>query len=311
MSLRPLTLEEFINQTEAKRELEDIIQSSRIRDELPEHMLFYGPAGVGKTTLAYIISHELRCPFNETTGGAVEDEVGLVQIMSPACGGVLFIDEIHRLKPAIQERLHSVLEDGVYHPSRNLESFKVCICFIGATTKLALLNKPFRDRFPISIRLNPYPIEDMNKIGRINTKKLGLDLSDDALEKVSISSRGIPRILNNLLLRIRDNQTANGIIGEETTGEEIQTFLEALPDKYDKFGLTRLDRQILATLAESGKPMGLRNLAFSVDEDVSTIEEVLEPFLLQSGYVQRTSRGRTITPKGITVINPSNSTSLF
>jgi len=308
---RPRSLEEFFGQEKVKKVLKIAIESAKRRGEPLDHVLFYGPPGTGKTTLATIIAQELGKEIKIISAPMVERKGDIVAvIMSLNEGDVLFIDEIHRLNRAVEETLYTAMEDFridiVSGAGRgravSIELPKFTL--IGATTRLNLLTPPFRSRFGMICRLELYSVEELKVIAGNNVKKLGLVVTEEGLLKIAKSSRGTPRIMNQLIKRVRDYAVVHG--WEKVTGERVDFILRELG--IDEFGLDSLDRKILKTIAEvfKGGPVGLNTLAAVLKEDVDTIENVHEPYLVEGGFLVRTPRGRKITDKGFLVIGMKN-----
>jgi len=300
-TLRPHLLKDFQGQEEIKENLSIFIQAARQRKESLDHLFLSGPPGLGKTTLAGIMAREMGCDFKVTSAPALEkpkDLAGILTTLSEA--SVFFIDEIHRLKPALEEMLYTAMEDfeidwilGQGPTARTIRIPIPRFTLVGATTKAGQVSSPLYSRFGISIRINLYKIEDLLRIIVRSSKIMNIKITQKACEKLAISSRGTPRVANRLLRRMRDFAQ---IKGDGTVTEEIVLHgLERLG--IDHCGLEPLDREILQTIAEkyAGGPVGAETLAISIGEAVETLEDFYEPFLIQSGFIQRTPRGRTIT----------------
>lgn len=303
ISLRPQRLSEFVGQKDIKANLSVFIEAAKKREEPIEHVLLYGNPGLGKTTLAHIIANEIGSQIRVTSGPALEKIGDLAAIISNfGRGDVLFIDEIHRMNKTIEEILYPAMEDyaldlivGKGPTARtlrlNLEKFTL----IGATTRLSLLSSPLRDRFGVTHHLNFYTEADINQILSRSAKLLNVTIDQESLTLLSTRSRRTPRIANRLLRRVRDfaQVKADGCI----TNDLCARALEML--NVDHEGLDQTDRQILETIIEkfSGGPVGLSTIAAATQEEVETIEEVHEPFLLQIGFLQRTPRGRIVTDR--------------
>lgn len=315
IGLRPQSLQEFIGQESLKNNLSILLEAAKKRNEPIEHLLLYGNPGLGKTTLANIISKEIGAQIRVTSGPALERVGDLAAILSNlGHGDILFIDEIHRLNKTIEEVLYPAMEDfaldlvvGKGPTARtlrlNLEKFTI----IGATTRLSLLSSPLRDRFGMTYHLNFYEEEEMKKILERSARLLEVKTDQEAIGELARRSRRTPRIANRLLRRVRDFATvkSNGQINHNLAKEALNTL------EIDTHGLDRIDRQILEIIIEkfNGGPVGLSTLAAATQEEAETIEEVYEPFLLQLGLLQRTSRGRIATPKAFTHLGktpPSN-----
>ena len=301
-SLRPETLAEYIGQDKIKENLHIFIEAAKRRLEALDHVLFYGPPGLGKTTLAYIIAKELGVGIKSTSGPAVERQGDLAAILTNLQRQeVLFIDEIHRLNPAIEEVLYPAMEDykidiiiGQGPGARTIRLDIPHFTLIGATTRTGLLTSPLRDRFGIIIRLDFYKPEELRKILMRSAKIMNTPLDEKGAGEISGRSRGTPRIANRLLRRARDYAQimADGVI----TGEVAIKALNML--EIDERGFDMMDRKLLLTIIEkfSGGPVGVETIAAAISEDKDTIEDVYEPFLIQEGFLSRTPRGRLATP---------------
>lgn len=301
LSLRPQRLAEFIGQPKVKDSLRIYIDAALARREPLDHTLFFGPPGLGKTTLAELIARELGVNIRTTSGPALEkpgDLVGTLTNMRE--GDILFIDEIHRLRPVIEEFLYPAMEDYRIDirlsegPKAQTITMPVeRFTLIGATTRLGMLTAPLRARFGIEQRLNYYPVESLELIVRRTAEVLQVIVQDDGAEEIARRSRGTPRVANRLLRRIRDfaQVRANGIITRAVADEALQLL------EVDQFGLDDMDARILKAIIEKfdGGPVGVSTIGAAVGEDAGTIEEVYEPFLVQNGFLQRTPRGRMAT----------------
>lgn len=310
LTLRPRTLDDYIGQQQVKENLKIFLTAARQREEPIEHVLLYGPPGLGKTTLAHIIAREMNTNIRVTSGTAVTKAGDLAALLTNmAEGDMLFIDEIHRLPKQIEEVLYPAMEDFVLDivlgkgPSGqvvrlNLPRFTI----IGATTRYNLLSAPLRDRFGVTYRLDFYRKEDIAKIVERSAKLLALELDDDAATEISKRSRATPRVANRILKRVRDFSQVKGD-GGIITLSQVKSALEMLA--VDQMGLEDLDRKILRMIIENynGGPVGLSTLAAIVQEDAGTIEEVYEPYLMQIGFLARTSRGRVVTERGYEHLN--------
>jgi Holliday junction DNA helicase RuvB len=302
-SLRPETLDEMIGQTHLRENLSVFVQAARERKEALDHLLFYGPPGLGKTSLARIVANEMGAQFRATSGPAIErpgDLAALLTNLEP--GDVLFIDEIHRLTSTVEEILYPAMEDfqldiliGEGPSARSIRLDLPRFTLVGATTRAGLLTSPLRDRFGWSARLEYYPVEDLQKIVTRSSRVLGLETSDSAAGEIASRSRGTPRIANRLLRRVRDFAQVERGVNAEIDGPSTRSALERLD--VDEEGFDRLDRSFLMTLIEKfdGGPVGLETLAAAVGEDKGTLEDVVEPFLIHRGFLDRTPRGRVAT----------------
>ncbi len=301
LKLRPQRLAEFIGQSKVKESLDIAIQAALGRREPLDHALFHGPAGLGKTTLAELIARELGANIHTTSGPALEkpgDLVGTLTNLRP--GDILFIDEIHRLRPIIEEFLYPAMEDfkidirlsdgpHAQTVAMTIERFTL----IGATTRFGLLTAPMRARFGLTMRLDFYAADDLVEIVRRTSRVLGVELHDDGADEIARRSRGTPRIANRLLRRVRDyaQVRAGGVITKQVAGDAL-----AMLD-VDDLGLDDMDNRIVKAIIEKfdGGPVGVQSLAAALGEDPDTIEEVYEPFLVQNGLLHRTPRGRAAT----------------
>lgn len=303
LNIRPSNLDEYIGQSEIKENLRVFIKSSLMRGENLDHILLYGPPGLGKTTLAYIIANELGSNIKTASGPSIEKAGDLAAILSTLEeGDVLFIDEIHRIPRYIEEILYPAMEDfyldiivGSDGSSRNIKINLPKFTLVGATTRAGDLSSPLRDRFGIISKLNYYTEEELYQIIKRTSRVLDTPITDEAARSLASRSRGTPRIANRLFKRVRDFALVygDGIINEEI----LDSSLDRL--KVDKTGLDETDNNLLLAIIErfNGGPVGLEALASSIGEEASTIEDVYEPFLLQQGYLKRTARGRVVTDK--------------
>ena len=301
LTLRPQSLDEFIGQRNLKENLAIAIEAARKRGEALDHVLLYGPPGLGKTTLAAIISNELGVHIDYTSGPVLQKKLDLTGALTTLRERqVFFVDEIHRLMPDVEEMLYSALEDFRVDlmvgtgPGARTHSIPVPpFTAIGATTRQGLISAPLRSRFGLTLRLSPYDTADLTKIVFRSAKLLGVEVDSGAAEEIARRARGTPRIANRLLRRVRDYSEvrADGIASQDVAC----TALDLL--EVDPLGLDEIDRKVMDTVLSKygGGPVGLNTIAASVGEDASTIEEVYEPYLMQLGFLDRTPRGRVGT----------------
>jgi Holliday junction DNA helicase RuvB len=305
VALRPRSLDEYVGQERMKENLRVFIRAARERGEPLDHVLLYGPPGLGKTTISHILAGAMQTGLRSTSGPALERAGDLAAIVTNLEGcGVLFIDEIHRLPVALEEILYQAMEDFrmdiVICQGPGARTVKIDLprfTLIGATTRIGLITGPLRDRFGIVHHLDFYPVEDLVRIVRRSAGILGIPIDADGATAIARRSRGTPRIANRLLRRVRDfvQVEADGAID----GVTADRYLERL--EVDLFGLDRLDRKILLTIHEKfdGGPVGVNTIAAAIGEEPDTIEEIYEPYLMQIGFLDRTPRGRRITPRAV------------
>ena len=303
LSLRPKYLKEYIGQKDAKENIGVFIKASKLRDEPLDHTLLYGPPGLGKTTLAYIISNELESNIKTASGPAIEKTGDLAAVLSSLePGDVLFIDEIHRMPRVVEEVLYSAMEDftldiiiGNDGSSRSIKIDLPPFTLVGATTRVGDLSSPLRDRFGIISKLEYYSIEDLCNIIKRTADVFEVEIEDDAALELAKRSRGTPRIANRLLKRVRDFAlvNGNGNIDIDITKDSLNKL------KVDSEGLDDTDHNLLKAIIFkfNGGPVGIDALASSIGEESTTIEDVYEPYLLQHGFLKRTPRGRVVTEK--------------
>ncbi|OCG58653.1 Holliday junction DNA helicase RuvB [Gilliamella sp. Nev5-1] len=301
-AIRPKYLDEYIGQPQVREQMKIFIQAAKQRSDALDHVLIFGPPGLGKTTLANIVANEMNVNLRTTSGPVLEkagDLAAMLTNLEP--NDVLFIDEIHRLSPVVEEILYPAMEDyqldimiGEGPAARSIKIDLPPFTLIGATTRAGSLTSPLRDRFGIVQRLEFYRVEDLEYIVSRSAKFLGMDLSDEGAHLIAKRSRGTPRIANRLLRRVRDyaDVKSKGVIDKKIATQALDML------DVDNEGFDYMDRKLLLTIIEKfmGGPVGLDNIAAAIGEERETIEDVLEPFLIQQGYIQRTPRGRIATP---------------
>lgn len=309
MDIRPASLDEYVGQTEIKENLRVFIKAALMRGEPLDHVLLYGPPGLGKTTLAHIIANELGTNLKTASGPAIEKTGDLAAILSTLePGDVLFIDEIHRMPKFIEEVLYPAMEDfeidliiGSDGKSRSIKIDLPPFTLVGATTRAGDISSPLRDRFGIISKLEYYKEEELEGIIKRTSRVLDMDIENDAAQELSKRCRKTPRIANRLFKRVRDFALVEGegYISHELTMDALRRL------KVDKYGLDNIDIEYLRSLIEkfNGGPVGVETIATSIGEEVSTIEDVVEPYLLQEGFIKRTQRGRVATEKAYEHLN--------
>lgn len=309
INLRPRTLSDYIGQSAAVKTLTMFLKAVKGRGEPSEHLLFYGPPGIGKTTLAHIIAHELSGDIKITSGAAISKTGDLAAILTNLKDNdILFIDEIHRLSKPVEEVLYPVMEDyfldiiiGKGPAARTVRLPIPKVTIVGATTKLALLSAPLRDRFGLILRLNYYEETEIVDIVIRSSKILGIPLDKQAAIEIAKRSRHTPRIANRILKRARDMLQVDK---HASISEELLKKLFSLLE-LDEYGLSDIDRKYLLLVGKKfqNSPIGVETIASSLSEDRQTIEEFIEPYLLQLGFIKKTPRGRVVTPKGLQHLN--------
>ena len=307
-SIRPEVIDEYIGQTDVKENIKIFIEAAKMRGEALDHVLLYGPPGLGKTTLAYIIANEMGTNIKTASGPSIEKAGDLAAILSSLePGDVLFIDEIHRMPRFIEEILYPAMEDftldiivGGDGNSRNIKIDLPPFTLVGATTRAGDLSSPLRDRFGIVSKLQFYNQEELTQIIKRSARVLDVSIDDDAAEELASRSRGTPRIANRLLKRVRDFALVEGkgVIDKKITDSALSRL------KIDKIGLDDIDHALLSAVITkfNGGPVGVDAVSSAIGEEVSTIEDVCEPYLLQMGLLKRTNRGRVVTKQGYDIL---------
>lgn len=307
-TIRPETIEEYIGQQDVKENIKVFVEAAKMRNEPLDHVLLYGPPGLGKTTLAFIIAHELGSKVKTASGPSIEKSGDLAAILSTLDpGDVLFIDEIHRMPRYIEEILYPAMEDfsldiiiGSEGNSRNIKIDLPPFTLVGATTRAGDLSAPLRDRFGIVSKLQYYSIEELEEIIKRTARVLQSEITSEAALELAKRSRGTPRIANRLFKRVRDFAMVKKekIIDLKTTEEALERL------KIDKVGLDNTDHELLLAIINkfNGGPVGIEALSSSIGEEVTTIEDVYEPYLLQMGLLKRTARGRVVTDKAYEIL---------
>ena len=307
-TIRPESIDEYIGQTDVKENIKVFVEAAKMRKESLDHVLLYGPPGLGKTTLAFIIAHELGTNIKTASGPSIEKAGDLAAILSSLePGDVLFIDEIHRMPRYIEEILYPAMEDfsldiivGSEGNSRNIKIDLPPFTLVGATTRAGDISAPLRDRFGIVNKLQFYTVDELTDIVRRTSRVLDMPIDDEAAVELAMRSRGTPRIANRLFKRVRDF----AMVKKKDT-IDLQTTKDALNRlQVDEMGLDNTDRELLLAIINkfNGGPVGIEALSSSIGEEVTTIEDVYEPYLLQIGLLKRTARGRVVTDKAYEIL---------
>ena len=303
-ALRPKTFSEYVGQDKIKENLRIVIGAAKKRNEPVEHLLFHGPSGLGKTTLAYLVAKELGASIRITSGTALEKAGDVGSILTGLNDGdIIFIDEVHRLNKAVEEVIYPAMENfkldiiiGKGNSAKTLQIDLPRFTLIAATTKISMLSAPFRSRFGANFRLDFYNQEDIEEIVSRSARLLGVNIENEAIKEVSLASRFTPRVANRLLKRVRDFSQMSDI---ETVSKDIAKSALKMLEIDDK-GLEETDRKILLAIINNfdGGPVGLKSVAASISEEEGTIEDVYEPYLMQMGFLARTPKGRVVTSRG-------------
>jgi Holliday junction DNA helicase RuvB len=307
-ALRPQTFDEYIGQKTVKENLKILLEAAKERNHQPEHLLFYGPPGLGKTTISHLVAKTLGANMKTTSGPAIEKVGDLASILTNLeSGDVLFIDEIHRLNKMIEEVLYPAMESGVIDiiigkgpAARTIQLDIPPFTLVGATTRVAMLSGPLRSRFSGGVfRLENYSVPEIKQIVKRSAKILDIEIDDEAAEEIAKRSRSTPRTANYLLKRARDMAQVKKLPISKKIVQEVTDMLEI-----DEFGMNQNDRNLLIAIIKkfNGGPVGVNTLAASLQEEIETLEEVVEPYLLQIGMLERTPRGRTVTEKAKTFL---------
>ena len=316
-SLRPQTLAEYIGQSDLKENLEVFIKAAKMRDEALDHVLLYGPPGLGKTTMAYILANEMGTNIKTTSGPSIEKTGDLAAILSSLQeGDVLFIDEIHRLPKIVEEVLYSAMEDfyidivvGKDEGAKSIRLDLPPFTLVGATTRAGAISSPLRDRFGITSKLNYYSQDELAQIVKRTAKVFNTEIEEEAVDEIAMRSRGTPRIANRLFRRVRDFAMVrnDGVIDLNITRQALEKL------KVDSLGLDDVDIRYLRGIIErfKGGPVGVEAIASAIGEEAITLEDVNEPYLLQIGFINRTARGRMVTEKAYKHLNVDFESKLF